>query len=597
MDRQSKRHLLTSALPYVNGVKHLGNLVGSMLPADAYARFLRARGEEVLFVCATDEHGTPAELAAEEAGLEVAEYCRRQHQAQARLGERFGLSFDVFGRSSSRRNEGQTQYFAQRLDEEGLLEARSTRQLFSPADGRFLPDRYVLGTCPRCGYELARGDQCERCGRLLDPMELIEPRSAISGSRELEPRETRHLFLLQSKLAERLRAWLEEHGEWPVQARSIGLKWLDEGLGDRSITRDLSWGVPVDRPGFEGKVFYVWFDAPIAYIGATREWADARGEPGSWRRWWRRSEDVHYVQFMAKDNVPFHVVGFPCTLLGSGEQWKLVDFLKAFNWLTYYGGKFSTSRGVGIFMDQALELLPADCWRYYLLANAPEADDVSFTWEHFALAVNKDLADTLGNFVNRSLAFAERRFGGEVPAGGEPGPVERQLQSDLDRRAGVLAERLQALEFRKAVAELRAIWSSGNAYFDRKRPWVAIEGDRDDAALTLRYCVNLVAFFARLGAPVIPFTAGRLLDDLGVPEAGRLWPSSFDPAALGPGHRFELPPVLFRKVTEDDVACWRERFGVPASADREAGLGVLEAQAPGRNGGEGGRVEEEHSHG
>jgi methionyl-tRNA synthetase len=555
------RRLITSALPYINGVKHLGNLVGSMLPADVYARFLRARGEEVLFVCATDEHGTPAELAADEAGLEVAEYCRRQHQVQARLAEEFGLSFDVFGRSSSRQNHEQTQYFAKRLDEEGFIEARSTRQMFSRADGRFLPDRYIIGTCPHCGYDRARGDQCENCGQLLDPTDLVEPRSAISGSQDLEVRDSRHLFLLQSKLAGELRAWLQEKADWPVLARSIGMKWLDEGLGDRSITRDLAWGVPVNRPGFEGKVYYVWFDAPIAYIGATREWAEAQGRPDAWRDWWSSAEDVCYVQFMAKDNVPFHTVGFPCTIIGSGEPWKLVDFLKAFNWLTYYGGKFSTSQGIGVFMDQALALLPADYWRYYLMANAPEADDTSFSWETFAVAVNKDLADTFGNFVNRSLTFASRHFGGEVPAGGEPGEAEDRLQREVDLQLGEHGERMSSLEFRKATAELRGLWSLGNAYFDQKRPWEAIKADRDDAALTLRTCVNLVSLFARLAAPVIPFTAERIFEALAVPEGERGWPLRFDAGALGPGHRFSVPEVLFRKIGEGEIDEWKERFG------------------------------------
>jgi methionyl-tRNA synthetase len=563
LDRQSKpaRHLITSALPYINGVKHLGNLVGSMLPADVYARFLRARGEDVLFVCATDEHGTPAELAADEAGLEVDEYCRRQHQVQARLAEEFGLSFDVFGRSSSRQNREQTRYFAQRLDEEGFLEVRSMRQVFSRLDRRFLPDRYIVGICPYCDYDHARGDQCENCGRLLDPTQLIDARSAISGSQDLEARDSRHLFLLQSKLVGELRTWLGEKSDWPLLARSIGLKWLDEGLKDRSITRDLSWGVPVDRAGFEGKVYYVWFDAPIAYIGATREWADARGEPGAWRDWWRGSESVRYVQFMAKDNVPFHTIGFPCTLLGSREDWKLVDFLKAFNWLTYYGGKFSTSQGVGVFMDQALELLPADYWRYYLMANAPEAGDTSFSWEAFAAAVNKDLADTFGNFVNRSLTFAERSFGAEVPSGGDPGAVEMDLLADVNRLLDTYAEYMGALEFRKAIGTLRAIWRCGNAYFDHKQPWVAIKEDRDDAALTMRFCVNLVCLFAHLSMPTLPFTGKAVLDALSVPDADRAWPAPFTAEELGPGHRFSVPPLLFRKISGAEVEQWRARFG------------------------------------
>jgi methionyl-tRNA synthetase len=433
--------------------------------------------------------------------------------------------------------------------------------MFSLADGRFLPDRYIIGTCPHCGYDRARGDQCENCSRLLDPTQLIDPRSAISGSRDLEVRESRHLFLLQSKLAGPLRTWLEAKDDWPLLARSIGLKWLDEGLEDRSITRDLKWGVPVDRPGFEDKVYYVWFDAPLEYIGATREWADARGDPDAWRAWWYEAEDVRYVQFMAKDNVPFHTIGFPSMILGSAEPWKLVDYLKAFNWLTYYGGKFSTSRGVGVFMDDAVELLAPDYWRYYLIANAPESDDTSFSWETFAVAVNKDLADTFGNFVNRSLTLSRRRFGAEVPGGGTPGEEEALLAADIDAGIREYGERMEDLEFRKAASRLRAMWSRGNAYFDRKQPWAMVKTDPEDAALTLRTAINLIAVFARLSAPVMPFTAETVLDALGVDAAERGWPTSFDPEALPPGHAFSIPAVLFRKLSDADIVAWRERFG------------------------------------
>ncbi len=536
-----------------------------MLPADVYARFLRARGEEVLFLCATDEHGTPAELAAADAGLPVAEYCQQQHEIQARLSEAFGLSFDFFGRSSSAHNRELTQHFARRLEEEGFIEERSTKQMYSPGDQRFLPDRYIIGTCPHCGYELARGDQCENCGRLLDPTELISPRSAISGSRDLEIRETRHLFLLQSKLAGELRTWLEAQHDWPLLARSIGLKWLDEGLEDRSITRDLSWGVPVDRPGFEDKVFYVWFDAPIEYIAAAQEWSDSRDDPDAWRNWWYDAEDVYYVEFMAKDNVPFHTVGFPSTIIGSREPWKLVSYLKAFNWLTYYGGKFSTSQGVGVFMDDALELLEPDYWRFYLMANSPESGDTSFTWETFAVTVNKDLADTFGNFVHRTLTFTQRRFDGVVPDGGTPGGAEADLAAAVERGIQEYTERMAGLEFRKAMAELRALWARGNAYFNEKAPWAAVKTDRDDAALTLRTCINLIALFAQLSEPVMPLTAERVLTLLGTAEDDHDWPTGLTDV-IPAGHPIEVPPVLFRKVSDDDIEHWRARFGAPEDA-------------------------------
>ncbi|MEI2816040.1 MAG: methionine--tRNA ligase [Microthrixaceae bacterium] len=564
------RYLVTSALPYINGVKHLGNLVGSMLPADAYSRFLRLQGDDVLFICATDEHGTPAELAARDAGLDVAEFCRRAHDVQRDLGERFGLSWDHFGRTSHPANHEITQHLAARLDAEGYIEERVTRQLYSVADERFLPDRYVVGTCPNCGYERARGDQCEQCTKQLDPTELIAPRSAISGSTDLEIRESRHLFLLQSKLADRLRAWIDTKvGVWPTVATSIAFKWLDEGLGDRGITRDLAWGIPVDRPGFEGKVFYVWFDAPIGYISATREWAELHPDAGGWERWWRTdrgAEDVVYTQFMAKDNVPFHTLSFPATLIGSGEPWKLVDQLKGFNWLNYYGGKFSTSEHRGVFMGDALELADADCWRWYLLSNAPESDDTSFTWQQFAESVNKELVGTLGNFVNRCATQIGRHFDGAAADGGSVGEPERELVERLRVAIDAYTGCFRRLEYRKAAHALRSIWAEGNVYLEEREPWRAVKTDRDDAARTLRVALGLVRLFAHLSSPFIPAASARLSATL--VDTPALDGVSGDLAAsilgIEPGARFEVPGLLFSKVLDEEVEAWQARFGGPA---------------------------------
>jgi methionyl-tRNA synthetase len=557
------RHLVTSALPYINGVKHLGNLAGSMLPADVYARFLRHRGNEVLFICATDEHGTPAELAALEAGLDVAKYCTQQHEIQARLSDAFDLSFDYFGRSSSSSNHELTRHFASKLEENGFVEERLITQIYSLDDRRFLPDRYVVGTCPHCGYEAARGDQCENCTRVLDPTDLIHPRSAVSGSTNLELRETRHLYFLQSRLAGDLERWIRSHDDWPLLVTSIGLKWLREGLQDRGITRDLSWGIPVDRPGFEGKVYYVWFDAPIAYIAATKDWAENQGHPDAWRAWWWEATDVTYTQFMAKDNVPFHTVGFPATLLASREPWKLVDYLKGFNWMTYYGGKFSTSRGVGIFMSDALELLPADYWRWFLVAHAPENADSSFTWELFQETVNKDLADVYGNFVIRVLRLIETRFDGSVPEGGSEGPAEATLTAKLDEATEALTQSLERVQFRQAAKHIRAMWSLGNAYLHERAPWTMLKTDPAAAAVTLRTAVNLIRYFSLIAAPIIPASAQRVLQL--VDEDDRLsWPGKTRtelkviPAGRGVG---PVPDVIFRKITDQEVTEWVTRFG------------------------------------
>jgi len=568
-----RRVLITSALPYINGIKHLGNLVGSMLTADVFARFQRARGVETLFICATDEHGSTTELAALEAGQDVVTFCAEQHAAQADVCRRFGLSWNHFGRSSNRPNHELTQHFARQLWKNGHLEIRSTKQVYSNADGRFLPDRYVIGTCPHCGYPSARGDQCENCTRVLDPADLIAPRSAISGSSDLEIRDSTHLFLKQSQFVPQLREWIASHkNDWPLLVTSIANKWLDEGLHDRGITRDVEWGVPVpDDIGdgqLKGKVFYVWFDAPIEYIGATWEWAEANNRGNEWKSWWfgEEARDVAYFQFMGKDNIPFHTVGFPVTVMGSDEPWKLVDQLKGFNYINYYGGKFSTSQKRGVFMDTALEILPADYWRYYLIANAPEGSDSNFTWEHFAGVVNKDLADVLGNFVNRITRFCASRFDGRVPGEGAYGEDEHALIAELGKRVPACAELFERAEFRKAAAELRAIWVAGNEYLTHAAPWTTIKTDRDRAAASVRLGLNLVHIFSHLAWPVIPAMARQIHETI-QPLGDRVtipWPSgSLDEELdqLEAGQPIRSPQVLFAKITDEQIMEWTARFG------------------------------------
>jgi methionyl-tRNA synthetase len=573
------RILITSALPYINGIKHLGNLAGSMLPADVFARFHRAIGDEVLFICATDEHGTPAELAAAAAGQDVRTYCDEQHDLQRTVAAAFNLSFDWFGRSSSPQNRELTQHFASVLEQRGLIEERTDKMVYSIDDRRFLPDRYIEGTCPICSFEKARGDQCDSCGSLLDPVRLINPYSTISGSRNLEVRDTRHLYLLQSKLQDRIRGFIDSHADWPLLTRSIAYKFLDEGLIDRGITRDLHWGVPVavdgvPRPGFEEKVFYVWFDAPIEYIAATREWADATG--GDWARWWRTDEgaaDVRYIEVMGKDNVAFHTVSFPVTLLGSEEPWKTVDMLKSFNWLNWYGGKFSTSQRRGVFMDAALELLPADYWRWYLTSQAPESSDTAFTWEQFQAVVNKDLADVLGNFVNRILKFTDSKYQSLAPAGGTPGELEIALAGRLQAQVAALTTALTDLEMRKAAQALRQCWVLGNEYLQEAAPWTAIKTDPDRAAVIVRTALALVGLYARLSQPFIPESARSIAAAVGESDQLEAWPAVERLpellAGFEAGRAIQTPDVLFRKIDDTQLEEWRDRFGgAPEAAEQ-----------------------------
>ncbi|WP_226780475.1 methionine--tRNA ligase [Oceaniglobus trochenteri] len=569
------RILITSAIPYINGIKHLGNLVGSQLPADLYARYMRQRGHEVMFLCATDEHGTPAELAAAKAGKPVDEFCAEMHAVQSEIAAGFRLSFDKFGRSSSPQNHRLTQQFAARLDQAGLIEEVSEKQVYSNADGRFLPDRYIEGTCPNCGYDKARGDQCENCTKQLDPTDLIDARSAISGSTDLEVRETKHLYLKQSQMRGKLTEWIDTKTDWPILTTSIARKWLNDGDGlqDRGITRDLDWGVPVQKgddpwPGMEGKVFYVWFDAPIEYIACAAEWAEEKGlDDAAWQRWWRTdkgADDVRYVQFMGKDNVPFHTLSFPTTIMGANsvgqEEWKLVDYIKAFNYLNYDGGQFSTSQGRGIFMDQALSILPADYWRWWLLSHAPEGSDAEFTWENFQSSINKDLADVLGNFVSRVTKFCRSKFSEAVPEGGSYGPDEEKLIADLTTRIRAYEGHMEAIEVRKAAAELRAIWVLGNEYLQATAPWTAFKTDPDRAAAVIRLSLNLIRVYAVLSRPFIPDAAAELLAAMQTDDDS--WPTDLATAldALPAGHGFSVPKVTFAKITDDQRDDWQARF-------------------------------------
>jgi methionyl-tRNA synthetase len=555
------RILVTSALPYVNGIKHIGNLAGSILPADVYARFLRLRGRDVLFVCGTDEHGTPAELAALEAGLPVAEYCARQHAAQAAIYRRLDISFDHFGRSSSPQNHALTQQLFLQLEANGFIEERVLRQIWSLADHRFLPDRYIIGTCPHCGGAAARGDQCDSCGRLLDPADLIAPQSALSGSTALETRDTRHLFLLQSKLVDKLSGWLDGKSDWDPLVLSLACGLLTQGLQDRCITRDLTWGVPVPKPGWEGKVFYVWFDAPIAYVALTQEWAAAAPER-DWCDWWRPGPETRLVQFLGKDNVAFHALTFPATILGSGADIRLVDRIKGFSWLTWGDDKFSTSHRRGIFLDAALDELPSDWWRWWLTANAPETSDTRFTPALFAEGCNADLADGLGNLVSRVLSFAATRFDGRVPDQGEPGEAESRLACEANTIITTCAGHFEAIRLRRACQSLRALWSLCDRYFASQAPWSAIRSSRDRAACTVRTAVNLLRLAAVIASPVLPHTSARITAALGCVSSPR-WPTHVDDWLRQPGGLPVNPPgPLFPRLPPDWTVAVASRYGL-----------------------------------
>lgn len=558
--------LVTSALPYINGVPHLGHMVGCLLPSDVYARYMRMMGNEVLYVVGTDEHGTTSEVGALKAGMDVQAYCDMNHDRHYRTYKDFELSFDYFGRTSSEQNKEMTYHIFEQLDKNGFIEERTVKQIYSIDDKMFLADRYITGTCPHCGYDKARGDQCENCTKVLEPTDLIDARSTISGSKNLEVRETKHLFLNLPKIEPKLREWLKtKEAFWPEVAYSIAQKWIKEGLQPRCITRDLKWGFPVNKAGFEDKVFYVWFDAPIGYIGITKQWSDEKPEERNWKDWWYGAKDVRHVEFMGKDNVPYHAITFPATLLGTGEPWTQVDYLKGFSYLTYEGGKFSKSEQRGIFAEDAVKEFPADYWRYWLMSNVPESSDSSFSFDLFAAVVNKDLNGVLGNFVSRVLKMTSSKIGNEVPAGGELTAVENELIANLQQHTDDYFKYMNELEFRKALNELRAIWVEGNNYISVTEPWAVIKTDAERAAAILRVCINLIRIFAILSAPIMPDVAAKMLAKLHLDAKDMPLFKGFNIAkeitAVKAGQPFEVGDMLFERITPEKVEELKQKYG------------------------------------
>lgn len=549
--------LITSALPYINGIKHLGNLVGSMLPADVHARYCRQAGQEVLFICGTDDHGAPAEIAAQQAEMSVEAYTAMMYEKQRSIYEGFSLSFDYFGRSSSAHNHQLTQAMFLDLVERGFIQEQTITQYYSIDDQRFLPDRFIEGTCPHCGYDKARGDQCDGCGSLLNPVDLKAPRSALTPEAKLELRETRHFFLDLPQLEQQVAEWSKSTDLSSKEIQGVYKKWLGEHLMKRCITRDLSWGVPVPKPGYEDKVFYVWFDAPNGYIAITMDWADK--QPGrDWRSWWKNPDDVCYTQFMAKDNLPFHAIIWPAMLLGSGQDWTMVDRIRSSQWLTYEGGKFSTSQNRGIFCDKALELFPGDYWRFSLLANAPETSDADFSFKAFATHINSDLADALGNFISRVLTLVTKYFSAKVPAyQHQANPLESKAQDIVMQ----IDKAYQQTRYREVIQQLRLLWALGNEYITQHQPWSLAKTDLPAAAQVLSDCLHLIRIYAITLAPIVPNIADDIASVLPMSDhATTAISEAVNFAALPIGAEVATKKLLVSKITPEAVDELQQAF-------------------------------------
>lgn len=534
----AKKYLITSALPYINGELHIGHLVGCWLPSDVYARFCRAMGRDVLYIGGADEHGTPAMVGAWKENMPVLEYTNKYYEKHLRAVSDFNLSFDLYGRTHTELQEKLIHDLFKRLEERGLIEERETVQPFSVDDDMFLADRQLEGTCPKCGYEKARGDQCDNCSATYEADELINPRSAISGSTNIEMRKTKNLFFMASKIEGDWRKWLLQHApKWSKTASAIAMGWANEGLHDTSITRDLKWGIPVNKPGYENKVFYVWFDAPWGYVSISQ------AATKDWESWWK-NPDCFYAQFMGKDNVKFHSVFFPEQQLAMNDNWKTVDLLKAVNFLNFEGGKVAKSTGNGIFLDNALNIAPSDCWRYALMASAPETDDTDFTMARFVDIVNKDLNGLLGNFVSRVCKLSAKNFGEIVPNGTE---IDSELANKINEKIEELTNAMEKCEFRKSIVALREIYGLANEYMTIKEPWALVKnGDLNGAGAVLNECFQLIDLFARVSSPFIPDAVAKI-QNIFANEHDLSWPTKYE-HRISNGEGFTVPENLFNRL-------------------------------------------------
>jgi methionyl-tRNA synthetase len=554
-----KRRLITSALPYVNNVPHLGNLI-QVLSADVFARFCRLRGYETLYVCGTDEYGTATETKALEEGITPRELCDRFHAIHRDIYSWFGISFDKFGRTSTPRQTEITQSIFLDLDAKGLINSRTIEQLYCDHDKRFLADRYVLGTCPHCGYEGARGDQCESCGKLLDPTELKNPKCSTCGATP-RPKSTTHLYIDLPAIRPVLEAWMKKasvDGFWANNAIQMTQAWIRDGLKERAITRDLKWGIPVPKAGFEDKVFYVWFDAPIGYISITACAGDEKGF--DWKYWWQRPDEVELFQFIGKDNIPFHTVIFPSSLLGSGKAWTMLHHMSSTEYLNYEAGKFSKSKGVGVFGTDVMETgIPADVWRFYIFYNRPEKSDTTFTWADFQEKVNGELIGNLGNLVNRTLTFVSRYFDGKIPALAESpaDPIFAAAALEIEKRAAAHLERAELRDAFHAAFELSDL---ANKRFQDGEPWKTRTSSPAAAAALIGELCYILRDLAIMVHPYLPQAAAKIASFFGATIGGAGGLSWADVGKRAGLDRVNSPEVLFAKLEDDRVAELRDRY-------------------------------------
>ncbi|MBQ4279990.1 MAG: methionine--tRNA ligase [Rikenellaceae bacterium] len=542
--KKFKRYLVTSALPYANGPVHIGHLAGVYIPSDIYVRYLRLRGEDVISVCGSDEHGVPITIKARQEGVTPQDIVDKYHGIIKEAFKGLGMSFDIYSRTTSPMHHETAAGFFRTLYDKGEFTEQTTMQYYDEEARQFLADRYIVGTCPHCQNDRAYGDQCEKCGTSLNATDLINPRSAITGSVPVM-RETKHWFLPLDKHEEFLRKWiLEGHKEWKANVYGQCKSWLDLGLQPRAVSRDLDWGIPVPVEGAEGKVLYVWFDAPIGYISATKELTP------EWEKYWK-DEETKMVHFIGKDNIVFHCIVFPAMLRAHGG-YILPENVPANEFLNLEGDKISTSRNWAVWLHEYLEEFPGkeDVLRYVLCANAPETKDNDFTWKDFQARNNNELVAVLGNFVNRALVLTDKYFGGRVPAPGELTDYDRDTLGELPAIKRSLEENIENYRFREALKDAMNIARLGNKYLADTEPWKLIKTDEARVATILNLALQITANLAIAIEPFMPFTSEKILRLLCVDKLG--WEQLGETALLAPGHEISKPELLFEKI-EDSV--------------------------------------------
>ncbi len=562
MAKEFKRYLVTSALPYANGPVHIGHLAGVYIPSDIYTRYLRLKGCDVISVCGSDEHGVPITIKARKEGITPQQVVDRYHELIKKSFERLGIAFDIYSRTTSATHSETASAFFRKLYDEGKFIEKSSEQFYDEEAQTFLADRYIVGTCPKCGNERAYGDQCEQCGSTLSPDELIEPHSAVSGSVPVK-RETKHWYLPLNDYEEFLRSWiLDGHKEWKSNVYGQCKSWLDGGLQPRAVSRDLDWGIPVPVEGAEGKVLYVWFDAPIGYISATKELTP------EWEKYWK-SEDTKLVHFIGKDNIVFHCIVFPSMLRAHGG-YILPENVPSNEFLNLEGDKISTSRNWAVWLHEYLDEFPGkeDVLRYVLCANAPETKDNDFTWKDFQSRNNSELVAVLGNFVNRALVLTQKYYGGKVPACGEMNDYDRATVAELAAVKGALESDIENYHFREALKEAMNIARIGNKYLADTEPWKIVKSDPARVGTILNIALQITANTAIAIEPFMPFSAEKILRMLAVGKFG--WEQLGGMNLVAAGHTIGKPELLFEKIEDDVIERQLEKLAAAKAANRAA---------------------------